>query len=411
MAMEGNRKAAASLPYSLEIDINSDPLTHECEGVLSISGVLTTDRHLTVDNNLANVDGLVEYQWQADGVAIEGETNTTLLLSQELAGKSIRVVADYLDIHGHFLSVSSEPTFEIATPVAYDYRVNTNDELYQADSSITSLVDGGWVIVWWSSESSLGSTKSINAQRYNDQGMRVGTEFRVDTGAFASQVVTSVNPSIDGGWVVVWQVDRTDGFGFDIFAQRYDSDSNTVGSEICLNNSTKYQNETFLTILNDGNWVVTWKEVNQDKTATDVYAQSYDSEGSISGSAFKVNTVSPQNLSIGGITPLDDGGWVTTWDTLKWTDLDTRVKGIQGQRFDAQGNPVGGEFTISPSVENSKESDSIVALSDGGWLITWSSQIQDNSDLDVFSQRYDASSNPVGDPGQTHERFLTSIGQ
>ncbi|HEY0720785.1 MAG TPA: FecR domain-containing protein, partial [Gammaproteobacteria bacterium] len=71
---------------------------------------------LTVSNNLADIDGLgtISYQWQRDGVAINGATGTSYTLTQSDVGSTISVVASYTDGKGTLESVSSAVTAAVA---------------------------------------------------------------------------------------------------------------------------------------------------------------------------------------------------------------------------------------------------------------------------------------------------------
>ncbi|MEN9761857.1 MAG: hypothetical protein RI906_1683, partial [Pseudomonadota bacterium] len=88
-------------------------------GEVSISGTPIKGQTLSVSHNLTDPDGLgpISYQWQADGLDIEGATGPVLTLTQAQAGKTIRVVASYTDQLDTFESVSSTPTTAVLSPV------------------------------------------------------------------------------------------------------------------------------------------------------------------------------------------------------------------------------------------------------------------------------------------------------
>ena len=78
-------------------------------GSVTISGTPTLNQILTASNNLADADGLgtIAYQWQANGIDIAGATGDTYTLTQTDVGKSISVVASYVDGNGLTESVAS----------------------------------------------------------------------------------------------------------------------------------------------------------------------------------------------------------------------------------------------------------------------------------------------------------------
>jgi carboxymethylenebutenolidase len=68
-----------------------------------IFGTATEDQVLTADaSGLSDADGLgtFSYQWQSNGVAIIGATNSTYTLGDADVGQTIKVVVSYTDGHG-----------------------------------------------------------------------------------------------------------------------------------------------------------------------------------------------------------------------------------------------------------------------------------------------------------------------
>ena len=74
--------------------------------------------------------------------------------------------------------------------------------------------------------------------------------------------------------------------------------------------------------------------------------------------------------------------------------------GIFAQRYNASGNTVGSEFQVNTNTSNSQEFSTGVGLSDGGFLIAWTSNLQDGSGYGVFGQRFDQSGSNVGNEFQ-----------
>jgi hypothetical protein len=96
-----SRTSPATTPVT---NVNDDPT-----GSVSISGTATEEDTLTVTSTLDDEDGLgaISYQWQSNGIDINGATGTELMLTQELVGSTITVVASYTDGYGTAESVTS----------------------------------------------------------------------------------------------------------------------------------------------------------------------------------------------------------------------------------------------------------------------------------------------------------------
>ena len=82
----------SSLASTLGATTNSGPT-----GSVTISGTPTQGQLLTLNNTLADANGLgtFSYQWQADGVDISGATGSSLTLRQTQVGKAITVRVSY----------------------------------------------------------------------------------------------------------------------------------------------------------------------------------------------------------------------------------------------------------------------------------------------------------------------------
>ncbi|KTD57234.1 Ig-like domain-containing protein [Legionella shakespearei] len=109
------------------VNFTVNPVNDAPTGSLVINGVLEQGQTLTASNTLADVDGLgaITYQWQADGVSITGATGETLLLTQALIGKSISVVASYVDGHGTAEGVTSDATAAVTATPSVTYNPST----------------------------------------------------------------------------------------------------------------------------------------------------------------------------------------------------------------------------------------------------------------------------------------------
>jgi len=85
-------------------------------GSLTVNGIAAQGQTLTVVSTIADVDGVgtLNYQWSADGVAINGATTDAFTLTQAQVGQTISVVASYTDGAGAAEHVTSTATSSVA---------------------------------------------------------------------------------------------------------------------------------------------------------------------------------------------------------------------------------------------------------------------------------------------------------
>jgi len=268
-----------------------------------------------------------------------------------------------------------------------EFRVNTTTADFQGQPAITALADGGFVVTWTSNIQD-GSSYGVYAQRYDATGAAVGSEFLVNTTTASNQEDSAVTALTDGGFVVTW-ASGEDGSGFGVYARRYEANGAAVGNEFRVNTTTaSNQQDSAITTLTEGGFVVTWESHNQDGSGSGVYAQLYDAYGSTVGSEFRVNTTTTSDQQNPAITALPLGGFVVTWES--WTQNDDNLFGIYAQRFDENGTAIGGEFHVNTTTEGSQQFPVITALTNGGFVVTWMSVAQeDGSGNNAYAQRYD----------------------
>ena len=100
------------------------------------------------------------------------------------------------------------------------------------------------------------------------------------------------------------------------------------------------------------------------------------------------------------VTALSDGGFVITWTDQNG---DGSSYGIYGQRFNSVGAAAGTQFLIN-TVTSYDQDQSAVAAYDGGFIVTWFSRYQDGSGTGIYAQRYSNDGTPQGPvSGQYHD--------
>ena len=103
----GTLESTSSAATPVVANVNDAPT-----GSLLINGIATQNQTLSVTNTLSDLDGLgtMAYQWNANGIAINGATGVTLDLVKSLVGKTITLTASYTDGHATLESVTTAPT-------------------------------------------------------------------------------------------------------------------------------------------------------------------------------------------------------------------------------------------------------------------------------------------------------------
>ncbi|HEX8308115.1 MAG TPA: cadherin domain-containing protein [Allosphingosinicella sp.] len=272
--------------------------------------------------------------------------------------------------------------------------VNSQTASSQNKSSITALADGGFVVTWQTTDSiSDGYSGAIKSQRYSAQGVAVGTETLVNNLGAGEQAAAQTAALANGGYVVTWQTGDTtqDGSGTAVKARLFDSSGAAVGGEFRVNSQTLLdQKDPTVAGLTDGGFVVAWytTDTSQDGSGWAVKAQRYDSSGTAVGTEFRVNTTASGSQWKADIVGLTNGGFVVTWQT--GNDANSQV---YGQLYGADGVKVGGQFVANGSIAYDTLGK-VAALPGGGFVVTW--MTYDSDSLGIRAQIFNASGSKVG---------------
>ena len=256
----------------------------------------------------------------------------------------------------------------------------------QQYASVAMSANGSFVITWSGNQA---GNWNVYAQRFDTSGNAVGTPFQVSNPASGAQEFSTVAIDSVGNFVVTWSGQQSG--NWDIYAQRYNSTGNALGSNFMVNSATAGDQEySTIAMAPAGNFVVTWS--GQQSGTWDVYAQMFASTGAPQGSEFRVNTTTANDQMFANlaINP-SNGQFVITWSGDQaghWN--------IYAQSYLASGTAAGSEFQVNPATSYDQEYSNVAYAGNNNPVFTWSSQNQDGSGWGVYLQQYNSAGNPLG---------------
>nr|WP_315182272.1 PKD domain-containing protein [uncultured Albidiferax sp.] len=150
------------------------------------------------------------------------------------------------------------------------------------------------------------------------------------------------------------------------------------------------QNAPAMALLSDGSYLTVWTSDAQDGWGYGVYGQRFAANGVPIGTEFQINTYTPTNQTEPTVIGLTGGGYVVAWTSA---DQDGSAAGIYAQRFANDGSLLGDEFLVNAQTYQGQSSPSLAATADGGFVVGWQSDYYDPSFTeyrDIFFQRFNA---------------------
>lgn len=291
--------------------------------------------------------------------------------------------------------------------------VNTNAAGNQVDPALAALSGGGYAAVW-TDYSPFGDNlygRAVRAQLFNADGSRKGAEFVVNLNRMDGEQSDATATALsNGNFLVSWADQQPGGSGpWTVQAALFTVNGARVGDQFQLSGSgAGDRGAPALTALGNGGFVAVWTAAGEagDGSGTAIRLRIFDAAGQ-GGAEILVNTIVAGDQFEPSIGRLADGGFVVTWSDLSGADPVFRT-GVRGQRFDASGNKVGGEFLVNggpPELaplggpEGDHTDSAVVGLAGGGWVVVWN-HVRDMGLTATRMQVFDANGR------ETHREFL-----
>ena len=335
--------------------------------------------------------------------------NTTVEGSQSLPDTTGladgRFVATWMSIDGFDFSIRAQTFNADGSKAGGEILVSDSaDQAYFP--KVTGLSDGSFVIAWTNFNGAATPQYAPRAQFYNADGSKSGDEFTPGTPEGIAAIDTKIVELADGQLIAVWEdylASGTDTGSMGVYAQFITRAGATEGSRFLVNTTTVAdQSDSEVGVLPDGGFVVTWTDrsaTGGDTSDRAVRAQVFDAHGAKVGHEILVNTETGSGQYYPAIAVLADGRFVVAWQDDSGQAPDTSGSAVRAQIFEADGTKVGDEFVVNTTVESNQKDPSIVALPDGGFVVTWGDDGTSAPDTDgdaVRAQRFDAGGDKVG---------------
>ncbi|MEQ9491210.1 MAG: LamG-like jellyroll fold domain-containing protein [Alphaproteobacteria bacterium] len=329
----------------------------------------------------------------------EFQVNTTTADAQTIASVAALadggyvVVWDSLGQDGDADGVFGQRYDANDNPVGAEFQINTIGAGDQGFSTVVGLADGGFVAAWRSVSSPSGDV-DVFARVFDADGEPLAAEFQMNTTLTGDQDSVKIEALAGGDFIAVWESAGQDGSDNAVILQRFDAFGTAVGAEILVNTETTgAQGLPDVTALTDGGFVVTWESIGQDGEDGGIFFQRFDDTGAATGTETAVNTTTLRSQDEPTVVGLANGGFAVLWDSQVDASFD---ENIIARIFDADGQPVTGEFQVNVTTANDQRLVEAVALPDGGFIAAWESDGQDGDGLGLFAQRFSSTGGAVG---------------
>jgi hypothetical protein len=290
-------------------------------------------------------------------------------------------------------------------PLGLEFQINTYTDGNQDDVALAADADGDFIVVW-ASDGQDASGKGIFARRFSSAGAPVGGEFQVNLYTVNIQQAPAVSADPDGDFVIAWASPQ-DGSSFGVFARRYSSAGAALDVEFQVNTyATGLQSNMAIAHHPDGDFVVVWEDNGRDGSNYGVFARRFSSAGQALGTEFQINTffTNVQNRPSMGIDP--GGGFVVAWSSL---GQDGSIGGVFARRFTSAGTALATEFQVNTYTSGGQLQSTVSVDAEGDFVIAWNGPELAGAGLTgVFAQRFSSAGDFLGGEFQLNAYTLGS---
>ncbi|KAB2966651.1 MAG: hypothetical protein F9K18_05280 [Thermoanaerobaculia bacterium] len=296
-------------------------------------------------------------------------------------------------------SIQGQRFDSLGTPQGGEFQVNSYTTGRQAYPRVASDGPGNFVVVWHSDESFDDPTTSVQAQRFDHDGVPLGSPFQVNSYTTANQEYPTVAAGSQGNFVVVWESNGSGGTDQDslsIQARRFDASGTPLGADFQVNTyTTSWQGRVAMAMDGGGNFIVVWTSNGSggtDTSSSSIQAQRFAADGTPQGAQFQVNSYTTGYQANPAVAADSRGNFVVVWQSWGSGGTDNDSLSVQGQRFDSLGDPLGGEFQVNSYTTSTQDRAAVATDPLGDFVIVWQSDGSSGTDQDgrsIQAQRFD----------------------
>jgi len=278
------------------------------------------------------------------------------------------------------------------------FQVNTYTSGYQDTPAVAFDAAGNFLVVWYS-DGSFGSDNfggSIQAQRYDAGGVRVGNQFQVNNFTTGAQTDPVVAADAGGTFTVVWrsiEIPELDE-AWRVHARRFGTGPPQFQFEATEGRVSLFAPVPKVAVNTDGVSFFVWNAGRR------IRGRLYDPFGNPLAGEFQVNTYTTNYQRPPAITADGAGNFVVVWPD---TPLGANFGNTRGRRYDRTGTPIGDEFGVGPET-NEQRAPAVAADGAGNFIVVWERENSEGSEngTEIVGQLYSTLGTPLGEPFQVN---------
>lgn len=276
--------------------------------------------------------------------------------------------------------------------------VNSSIAGLQYDPAVAALPDGSFVVAW--AGAGVGDRHGIFAQWFDAEGNALGDEVLVNSTLGGKQWNPQAAVLTENSIAIAWEGVGSGDFDGVFLRTASANGQFLLQDEFRINVTTdERQSEVTLDGHTNGRFVVAWNSLQDEGQNWNVYARELDA--SLLGSTnpgtneFLVNeTTAGAQLKPSLAVVNRIGDYVIAYSS-RAEGADT--SNVLTQRFSFENETIGDEVQINEAGDALRRDVSLDDTRVGGFVVTWTSGVEDGSGWEIVGRQFDSDSEPLGE--------------
>lgn len=287
----------------------------------------------------------------------------------------------------HTRAVVRSQAFDInGNPTGNEQLLSTLKPELTTDNKVDvdALPSGEYIVVWRSSRTPEpgDSSTSIQGRRIGANGVPLAGQFQVNsTMTSASERWPSVTSLADGGFLVVWTVPEVHG-------RRFAADFTPVGDDFQINTfTTGTESKTVVDRNGDGRVLVAWQDAEESGDGTEIRGRLFNPELVQQGPDFRINTLMMDDQLEPEVADYGLGGFFVVWENWAVTSNDLEPRSIEGRIVTGSNQFGSPQFTVNSWTEGSQHFPGMGGRN-GRIAVGWHSKSNPETSISVIQGQF-----------------------
>jgi Ca2+-binding RTX toxin-like protein len=252
----------------------------------------------------------------------------------------------------------------------------SGSNVYRDSPEITVLQNGNLVVTY---TDNYGTANPVTlAKIMSPSGTVLAGPIEVSRADASTPTAHELKALAGGGFAIAQPRLSDTGTGLDVVIRIYDQSGVKTSEFVANTNAAGDQFLPAMDVSPSGNIILVWQDnnVTGDGSGSSVKAQIFDAAGNKIGGEILVNQTTAGNQGMPSVLALSSGGFVVSWTDDSQIGGDSDGFGIKAQAFDANGNKVGEEFLVNTSTSGDQTAPILVETAYGRFAIIWTDSIE-----------------------------------